>query len=287
MSLATLRQQLADVLDLPKPDAPGLGTGVRALDAVLPGEGVPRGRLTEIIGALGSGKTTFVRSIVERAVEDGLWVAYVDASRTLAPRDWAHLGEGAGVWMIRPRDAARAPWCADVLLRSGAFALVVLDSAPMLTRGIAVRLTRLARDSNAALIAIGDERGSSMVPGSLRLKTTGRDRRSRRAASAAPSAITITVEKGGVRQSVEVSCGIGMARRLCSHPEVPDRRGVAERVRVTKGGSVDAVAAAAGVIDTSPPTLARKRRCAEPTLGHDHDPIPRALRTAIARARGA
>ena len=34
--------------------------------------------------------------------------------------------------MIRPRDPARAAWCADVLLRSGAFALVVLDGAPPL-----------------------------------------------------------------------------------------------------------------------------------------------------------
>jgi len=286
LSLALLRQQLADVLDLPKPDAPGLATGVRELDAVLPGEGVPRGRLTEISGALGSGKTTFVRCIVERTVDEGLWVAYVDASRTLAPRDWAHLGEFAGVWMIRPRDAGRASWCADVLLRCGAFALVVLDGAPMLTRAIAVRLTRLARESNAALIAIGDEGGSSMIPGSLRLTTTGRERRSRRAASAAPSTITITVEKGGVRQSVEVSCGIGLARRLCSHPEVPDRRGVAERQRFTKGGSTAPAAVAAGGTDARAATLARKRRCAEPSLGHEHDPIPRALRAAVSRARG-
>ena len=62
------------------------------------------------------------------------WVAYVDAQRTLDPRDWAHLGDAEGVWMIRPRDATRAAWCADVLLRSGAFALVVLDGAPALTQ---------------------------------------------------------------------------------------------------------------------------------------------------------
>jgi hypothetical protein len=280
LSLAALRQQLADVLDLPKPDAPGLATGIRELDAVLPGAGVPRGRLTEIIGPLGSGKTTFIRCIVERSVAEGLWVAYVDAARTLAPRDWAHLGERVGVWMIRPHDAGRAAWCADVLLRSAAFALVVLDGAPMLSRSIAIRLTRLAREGNAALIAIGDDRGSSMIPGSLRLKTTGRERRSRRGAVSAPSAITITVEKGGVRQSVEVSCAIGMARRLCSHPEVPDRRGVAERKGTTKGGT----AAPAAAPDVGTATLARKRRCAEPAFGHEHDPIPRALRAAVSRA---
>jgi hypothetical protein len=48
-------------------------------------------------------------------------------------------------------------WCADVLLRSGAFALVVLDGAPMLARGVAVRLTRLAREADAAFLVLGDD----------------------------------------------------------------------------------------------------------------------------------
>jgi len=48
-----------------------------------------------------------------------------------------------------------------VLLRSGAFALVVLDSAPPLTRAIAIRLERLARDRNAALLVLNEgERNS-------------------------------------------------------------------------------------------------------------------------------
>ena len=176
MSLALLKQRLAEVLDVERPAAsPGLATGIAALDRGLPGGGIPRGRLTEVRGGLGSGKTTLVRRVVEGAVAAGLQVAYVDAARTLAPRDWAHLARGgrdeAGLWVVRPADPARGALCADVLLRSGAFGLVVLDGAPPLPRGVAVRLTRLARESDAALVVVGEGQGRSaaLVGGAVRL----------------------------------------------------------------------------------------------------------------------
>jgi RecA/RadA recombinase len=121
---------------------------------------------------------------VERAASAGVWVAYVDATRTLAPRDWAEAearavaaaarspldrggggGEGGRLWVVRPHDPARAAWCADVLLRSGAFGLVVLDGAPPLSRAIAVRLTRLARESDAALVAVSEGIGQGFGAG--------------------------------------------------------------------------------------------------------------------------
>jgi hypothetical protein len=131
---------------------------------------LPRGRLTEVIGVRGSGKATLLRRIVEETLEHAGWVAYIDATRTLAPRDWAHLGNREGLWMIRPRDPSRSAWSADVLLRCGAFALVVMDSAPVVSRGIAVRLTRLARESGAALIIAGEEGSGSLVGGAVRLR---------------------------------------------------------------------------------------------------------------------
>ena len=170
MSLAALRQQLAQVIEGTKPGTPGLATGIAALDGVLPGGGLPRGRLTELLGAPGCGKTSLVRRMVERAVCDGAWVAYVDATRTLAPREWASLGAHEGLWMVRPRNAERGAWCADVLLRSGAFALVVLDGAPMLSREVAVRLTLLARESDAALLVLGDDAKGSALGGALRMR---------------------------------------------------------------------------------------------------------------------
>ena len=78
-ALTALRRQIADVLAVEAVEATGLSTGLAALDRAIVGGGIPRGRLTEILGAVGSGKTTLVRQIVERAVASGTLVAYVDA----------------------------------------------------------------------------------------------------------------------------------------------------------------------------------------------------------------
>ncbi|HET9799675.1 MAG TPA: ATPase domain-containing protein, partial [Gemmatimonadaceae bacterium] len=75
--------ELVKLLPPPPPATPALPTGVAALDAVLAGGGLPRGRLTEIAGPAGSGKTTLARAIIESTVAAHGWVAYVDAQRTL------------------------------------------------------------------------------------------------------------------------------------------------------------------------------------------------------------
>lgn len=196
-------------------------TGVDALDRALASGGLPRGRLTEVVGA--TGKLSLLCRIVDAAIQRGEWVAYIDASRTLAPRDWAHLGHIDGVWIVRPHDPTKAAWCADVLLRSAAFSLVVLDSAPPVSRAVAVRLTGLARESNAAFVTVGSA-GATRLGGAVRLRVHRRRQRLR-----------IAIEKGAnvsgtnsrLQQVVEVSCANGVARRLCTHPEVPDRRGAA------------------------------------------------------------
>ena len=225
LSLSSLRA----LLPAPLPTAPGLPTGVDALDRALASGGLPRGRLTEVVGS--TGKLTLLRQIVEAAVERREWVAYIDASRTLAPRDWAGLGE-RGLRVVRPPagdgGATKSAWCADVLLRSAAFALVVLDSAPTMSRAIAVRLMGLARESNAAFVVVSGSGGSATkLGGALRMRVHRRRQRLR-----------ITIEKGGVQtvesgrssrlqNVVEVRCADGVARRLCAYPEVPDRRGAA------------------------------------------------------------
>jgi len=277
--------ELVKLLPPPPPPTPALPTGVAALDAVLVGGGLPRGRLTEIVGPTGSGKTTLTRAVVESTVAAHGWVAYVDAQRTLDARDWVHLGDAEGVWIIRPRDAGRAAWCADVLLRSGAFALVVLDGAPALTKSAAVRLTRLARESNAAFVVLGERTGgASQLGGAVRLLVERTKRRHPPPTTPHPPpvgsggsgvvSIAVRVEKGGTLRTVEVRCAIGVARRLCTHPEVPDRRGVA---RGPAGGNRRAHARRAA----SPPADVAGRG----TSAHAVVEPSAELRTAVARAR--
>ena len=281
VALKILREQLSEIIEGAKPGTPGLVTGLAALDAALPNGGLPRGRLTELVGAPGSGKTTIVRHMVERAVTDGWWVAYVDAARTLAPRDWAHIGrtrtptpKNEGLWVVRPDQPARGAWCADVLLRSGAFALVVLDGAPVLARGVAVRLTRLARDADAAFLVLGDDAKASELAGSLRLRVARQQQQQqqqqppreadprRRSIGGVVSRhvqrTTVVIEKGAPWQTVhlgEVNRGIEVARRVRTHPEVPDRRGVARQQEL---GTPHVVARVR--------SNARSRRCAEPYI---------------------
>jgi len=268
--------ELTRLLPPPAPVAPALPTGIATLDAVLLGGGLPRGRLTEIVGGTGSGKTTLARAIVEATVEAHGWVAYIDAQRTLDPRDWVHLGDAEGVWMIRPHDATRAAWCADVLLRSSAFALVILDGAPALSKEVAVRLTRLARESNAAFVLLGDKAGgATQLGGAVRLLVERRRPKDRKTGGqedrkTETHTIGVRVEKGGTLRTVEVSCAIAVARRLCAHPEVPDRRGVA---RGPVGGL----------------RHGRRGRAASPPVHSAQQPIviepsPQ-LRTAVERAR--
>jgi len=210
-SLAALRQQLAAIVAPVPQHAPGTGggvsTGIAALDAALSDGGLPCGRLTEIVGPRGSGKTTLVREIVAQALADKRWVAYIDAARTLAPADWASLATTDRLWIVRPpssgtgdggrgtggspppgdRPHTPGPWCADVLLRSGAFGLVVLDGAEALAPGVAVRLTRLARESHAAFVVMRDEEDPDArherpsAPGSSRGTKRGLQRDSARA----------------------------------------------------------------------------------------------------------
>jgi recombination protein RecA len=255
-SAAERRRAVAELRKLLPNDAlpaaaTGLSTGIAALDAALAKHGVPRGRLTELVGRRGCGKTTLLRELARATVGRGLGVAYVDAARSLAPRDWASLGADDGFWVVRPRDPARGAWCADMLLRGGAFALVVLDGAPPLGSSVATRLLRLAHDTNTALVVTGAGGAApgSRLGGALRLRLT-RTRQRRR------HAMAITVEKGGRRTTVEVEYVVSVARRVCAHPEVPDRRGV-ERPRSGRGklGAPKPVAR---------PVLARSRRAAEP-----------------------
>ena len=284
MSLPALRQQLAAILAPPRVGgAAAIPTGIEALDRALSDGGVPSGRLTEIQGALGSGRTSLVRQLVLTAVAERRWTAVIDGSRTLAPREWAEAGDSGRLWVIRPPGADRSAWCADILLRSGAFSLVVLDSAPTLPRQVAVRLTRLAKEHDVALVVVGDHPviGSAVR---LRVKRARPETRGQRPAPHAPgprpqglsheSRITILIDKGGTQHAVEVSCAFELARRLRAHSEVPDRRGVATRNR--RGEKVDSPhrreSGARGAAPASEPnaeperlgaTLPRKRRFAE------------------------
>jgi recombination protein RecA len=245
LPLQALREQLAAVVAGTPSEHPGLPTGLKGLDLALPGGGLPRGRITELLAPAGLGKTTLARAVAATTLLGGHAVAWIDATRTLDPRDFIDV-DAAGhdaLWIVRPGDPARAAWCADLLLRTGAFALVVLDGAPVLARNIAVRLAQLARDGDTALLLLGEGSKASEIGGALRLVLKRRPARDTRGGPQ----VAAWIEKGGPQQHIPLHLEVGnahdlardIARRLCAHPEVPDRRGVARaRNGATRIGSV-------------------------------------------------
>lgn len=224
-------------------------TGVAALDRAL-GGGIPRGRVTELTGALAVGKTALVRQLAAAVLQAGGWVAWIDVGRTLAPATLAGLGKRLVVIRLTHAQRHRAAWTADLLLRSGVFGLVVLDEPPALSRVHGVRLAQLARERDAACVVLssqraGESRGSRLA-GTLRLRMQLRLPASRVTASdARPNTVRVVVERGGPglpHQSVEVDRVVILARRVCAHPEIPDRRGVARSARrpwAARGNSTD------------------------------------------------
>ncbi len=157
-ALQELDRRIEDVENRPSTDVEAVPTGLVALDALLPGGGLPRGRATEWLGPRSCGKMALLRQTLREIHGFGEPVAIVDAPRTLYAPDWVALSErSSAFWIVHP-PPGEAAWCADLLLRSGAFGAVVLDAAgsstALMRRGVGVRLQRLAEEAGSILIMI-------------------------------------------------------------------------------------------------------------------------------------
>jgi len=108
-------------------------TGAIALDAALGIGGVPRGRVIEIFGPEASGKTTLALHIVAEAQKDGGIAAFIDAEHALDPIYSKKLGVDIDNLLIsQPDTGEQALEIAEMLVRSGALDVVVIDSVAAL-----------------------------------------------------------------------------------------------------------------------------------------------------------
>ncbi len=109
-------------------------TGSIALDAALGIGGVPRGRIVEIYGPESSGKTTLSLEILAEAQAMGGVVAFIDAEHALDPGYAARIGVDIDEVLIsQPDTGEQALEICDMLVRSGAIDVVVIDSVAALT----------------------------------------------------------------------------------------------------------------------------------------------------------
>jgi hypothetical protein len=165
-----LEQAIERIEARPCARGPVVSTGVSDLDALLPGGGLPRGSVVEWLGPSSSGKTAVLRAGFAQLRKRGESVAWIDTHCTLYSPDWTDLVPGAGeFWVVRPRTIGEATWCADLLLRSGAFGAVAFHLADRpgsggsrrverettIRHGATVRLQRLAEEAGALFVVLG------------------------------------------------------------------------------------------------------------------------------------
>ena len=109
-------------------------TGALALDLALGIGGLPRGRVTEIYGPEGSGKTTLAVHVVAEAQRNGGICAYIDAEHAMDPIYSRAIGVDVDELLIsQPDTGEQALEIVDMLIRSGALDVVVIDSVAALT----------------------------------------------------------------------------------------------------------------------------------------------------------
>ena len=109
-------------------------SGILSLDVALGIGGIPRGRVVEIFGPEGGGKTTIALHVLAEAQRKGGLAAFIDAEHALDPRLAASVGvDTANLYMSQPDSGEQAFYILDTLVRSGAFDVVVVDSVAALT----------------------------------------------------------------------------------------------------------------------------------------------------------
>lgn len=119
--------------DRPMQDVEVIPTGSIALDTALGIGGVPRGRIVEVYGPESSGKTTLALHIVANAQRNGGVAAFIDAEHALDPVYARKLGVDTDALIVsQPDNGEQALEIADMLIRSGALDVIVVDSVAAL-----------------------------------------------------------------------------------------------------------------------------------------------------------
>ncbi len=205
-------------------------TGVAALDRVLPGGGLPRGRLS--VWVPGGGATAVLQGACAAVGERGERAAWVDGARSLTCRPGVVAeseARGAAPLVLRPADGRAALACAEELLRSGGFALVVLSGVEVV--GVeAVRLSRAVREGGGAFVALGA--GASIAALRLESRIAPEGYRWRRGAFGEPAeveSVAVEVRVWGMGLSARAKFRMPVVHhelRLSLEPGLVDRRGV-------------------------------------------------------------
>lgn len=202
VSIAALRSLVAAWTPAPPAPGGGIATGVPAVDAAL-GGGLPRGRITELVSPRpGCGGELVLATLLARTRAARQRVALVDAADGFDPA--AHRADALRhlVWVRAPSPAG-ALACADVLVRDGNYAVVVLDLRGVPARELSRQPApvwhrlRLAAQPNPGAILVQSAAGCvPAVAWRLVLRTPAALPGLRRPQAERAAALTVEVERG-------------------------------------------------------------------------------------------
>ncbi len=137
-------------------------SGLVSIDALL-GGGWPRGRISEVLGPLSSGKTALLFVLLAAATRRGEIVACIDLADALHPQSVASSGADLQrlLW-VRPRSVTDGLRCTELLLQAGGFAVIALDLGTPMPRPLRPhvwpRLLHAAERSHTALVVLAPQR---------------------------------------------------------------------------------------------------------------------------------
>ena len=138
-ALGEIRSKLGDgaimrLRDTANKEIEVIPSGVLPLDVALGIGGYPKGRIVEIFGPEGSGKTTIALCAVAEAQKAGGVAAFIDAEHALDPRLAKTLGvDIENLYLSQPDSGEQALYILDQMVRTGAVDIVVVDSVAALT----------------------------------------------------------------------------------------------------------------------------------------------------------
>ncbi|KAA3608015.1 MAG: recombinase RecA [Planctomycetota bacterium] len=113
----------------------GISSGSLSLDLALGGRGLPRGRICELYGPEGSGKTTLALEVVAQAQKNGGYAAFIDAEHAFDPEYAQRVGvqmDGLRFSLSQPSYGEEGLDIAEQFIKSGAVDVIVVDSVAAL-----------------------------------------------------------------------------------------------------------------------------------------------------------
>lgn len=219
---ALIAERFADALPGVRPTRDVVSTGIAALERILPGGGLPRGQLTA--WAAGIGAVALLRAACVHVVAGGERAVWIDTPHVVTGPTWR-----TGPLLLRPHGPVEALRAAEILARSGGFALLVLDLGERVVETpVLVRLARAAREGGAALVALTGHNGF----GALRVVSRPRlaDYGWRRSRAGEPGdvrsvAVQVEARTSGWRAETVLTLPVRYDDPRLSLAPQPDRRG--------------------------------------------------------------